>query len=332
MAFAENLSNRNDFQNRFVVSTFRDGAVLVDLQSGCFYRVNQVAAAIARALSLGRSTTTIADELRADFGVDSARALHDIKEMLYHLSSEPDRSGVNPISFTVSEDGYVLRWHEHNVFRLSGDGKQMTCLSHDLSVEIDGATQLLWILPHALMLQGQLVLHASAVAHGDHVSLFFGPSGAGKTTLAHALAQEGRQLISEDLVLVSLERSCPTVILDGEATLRNWVKSNGHSLIPSRKIELLDLNEFVGGNRGLLSNTAFLGPRNPFRSTIHRVSLGPTDAFLRLLENSFAELGTRKVWCAILEMSQSLVRSVPLELLECPDGLAALREAAQRYI
>ena len=50
--------------------------------------------------------------------------------------------------------------------------------------------------------RGLLPLHASAVAVGDGCVAFCGARGAGKSTLAAALAQAGYPLLSDDLLIV----------------------------------------------------------------------------------------------------------------------------------
>lgn len=69
-----------------------------------------------------------------------------------------------------------------------------------LPVLISGA-----LLAIHLMLRNELVLHASAVQVGDQALAFVGSSGMGKSTLATALCNKGRALVSDDLLRVDAE-------------------------------------------------------------------------------------------------------------------------------
>jgi hypothetical protein len=60
--------------------------------------------------------------------------------------------------------------------------------------------------------RGLLPLHASAIEIGQNCLAFCGESGAGKSTVAAALAQAGYPLLCDDLVVVHVDRDgCPLV-------------------------------------------------------------------------------------------------------------------------
>jgi len=61
------------------------------------------------------------------------------------------------------------------------------------------------VVPLAMANQGYLMLHASAVETPCGAVAFLGPSGAGKTTFATALALRGRRLVTEDIVRFELK-------------------------------------------------------------------------------------------------------------------------------
>jgi len=71
----------------------------------------------------------------------------------------------------------------------------------------------------------QIVLHASAVRVGDKAVLFCGQSGAGKSTMAAALAQRGFPLVSEDVCAITAPGSgTPLVHPDGRQ-LKLWAQT-----------------------------------------------------------------------------------------------------------
>ena len=58
------------------------------------------------------------------------------------------------------------------------------------------------VLPLAAVLRGMEVLHASAIAVGDHAVAFLGRSGAGKTTLAAWTVALGARLMTDDVLAI----------------------------------------------------------------------------------------------------------------------------------
>jgi hypothetical protein len=68
---------------------------------------------------------------------------------------------------------------------------------------------------------GELILHGSAVSFGQHCALFLGNAGSGKSTLAAAFQQQGRQVLSDDLVFTDKQGQ----IQPGIAQLKLWQDS-----------------------------------------------------------------------------------------------------------
>jgi hypothetical protein len=60
------------------------------------------------------------------------------------------------------------------------------------------------VLPRYFAHEGALMVHASAVAVGDHTALFLGKSGWGKSTLAGLLDALGYSVLSDDCVMVAM--------------------------------------------------------------------------------------------------------------------------------
>lgn len=83
----------------------------------------------------------------------------------------------------------------------------------------------------------QIVLHASAVRVNGKAVLFCGGTGAGKSTIAAALAQAGYPMMTDDVCAIAVAAGgLPTVYPDGRQ-LKLWAHS----------IERLDLGERRGG-------------------------------------------------------------------------------------
>lgn len=69
--------------------------------------------------------------------------------------------------------------------------------------------------------RGFVPLHGSAVAVRDQTVLVVGPPGAGKSTLCHALVQQGGRLVSDDLTaLMPMTRPGPPMLQPGRPAIR----------------------------------------------------------------------------------------------------------------
>jgi len=72
--------------------------------------------------------------------------------------------------------------------------------------------------------RGEIVLHASAVRVNGKAVLFCGSSGAGKSTIAAALAQRGFPVVVDDLCAITLTGAAPLVQPDGRH-LKLWAQA-----------------------------------------------------------------------------------------------------------
>ncbi len=56
------------------------------------------------------------------------------------------------------------------------------------------------VVAYALLARGGVLVHAAGVADGDRARVFFGVSGAGKTTLSRLARAAGQRILSDDMV------------------------------------------------------------------------------------------------------------------------------------
>ncbi len=138
-----------------------------------------------------------------------------------------------------------------------------------------------------LMLRPSLVLHASAVRVGDAAVAFVGSSGMGKSTLAAALCELGRSLVSDDLLRV--DRAQDGVVVYPGGT-ENRLRQNARELALAAPPEAV--HETADGRLALRQRTftdgvlplaACVVP-HPSRdvTSVHAVRLRPSAALLRL--------------------------------------------------
>ena len=154
-------------------------------------------------------------ELPAPLGVDSHSApdLVIARGDVGPVSDDPpagriiaeaiDADGSRFCTTAVSAQRTVLRYHRHCEFEFSPELGRVTWRLDPRSSEAAASVMAAGgMLSVALILLGRLVLHASAVAVGDHALAFVGRSGMGKSTLATLLCAGGAQLISDDVLRI----------------------------------------------------------------------------------------------------------------------------------
>lgn len=315
---------------QFVVADFDDGAVLLDLASGDFFRLNSTARCLADGLVHGESAALLAERLTHTFGISVDRAAADVQDVLAQLhAGTPGRSS-NPLRFEADPGGAVLCWEGVPICHLDPAGLTVTDAARGLTSP-DATQRLLWAVPHVLMLRGYFVLHAAAVLRREGVLAFCGPAGIGKTTLAHEFAKHGAVPVAEDLLLVDLEGATPAVSLSGEAALRAWVTARGSQLAKDGQVSTADLAATWAGPWAPLQEVLFPERLEQRRSVIVTGETGGAEALALLLANSFAELARPDVWRRVWKGSCRLVEHTPIRRAQIPEGLAELAEAMAAY-
>jgi hypothetical protein len=101
------------------------------------------------------------------------------------------------------EHGYVVRFPDLAVFTLSVDGSAIAVhASHSTPPETVRHLFLDQVLPLALSLRGELVLHAAAVVTPYGAAAFVGDTGEGKSTLTASFATAGAPALADDCLIV----------------------------------------------------------------------------------------------------------------------------------
>jgi len=129
-----------------------------------------------------------------------------VPDRLAYASEYKDNSGEPAIKLWKINDGQFLRleYFDGSHFWLDREGTQIWATWPATLTLEDAATYLLGpVLGLLLRLRGVTCLHASAVSLGDSAVAFAGSEGAGKSTTAAALAQQGCPVISDDVVALT---------------------------------------------------------------------------------------------------------------------------------
>ena len=212
----------------------------------------------------------------------------------FHQWTFPD--GTEWTLFYRLDSGYLLRFPDLSDFEVSRDGR--TAVAWPVPGVLPGTVEHLHlnqVLPLALSRQGQLVLHASAVAFDGIGVAFTGESGRGKSTLAASFATTGARFLTDDgLQLDWLDGQCQ--ITPSHPSVRLWEDSQ-EALI-SQAVDLAPAVEYTTKARLLASDAmAFCDQLQPLRRvyflgegvapslTIEAVR--PAEALVELVRNSF---------------------------------------------
>lgn len=99
---------------------------------------------------------------------------------------------------------FVLLWSDRTVFVVHPEGNQVwVAWPSGLSAYTVLSTYFAGnVLSFLLRLRGYFCLHASAAVVGERALIFAGPPGAGKSTLAAAMALRGGLALADDLVAI----------------------------------------------------------------------------------------------------------------------------------
>jgi hypothetical protein len=162
---------------------------------------------------------------------------------------------------------------------------------------LDRALQVRRILPFLAALQGEVTLHASAVATTTAVYAFVGASGAGKSTLSSRLAKFGLQSVADDLLPCRIWQNVVIVPIEQKQTFR-----------PLQGIYFLSREDNV--------------------ECVHRTQLVGADCLKQLLLHGFGEIGPKKAWAVQFMLYDSIARNVPAYNLMLPDALSRLQDSA----
>ena len=133
---------------------------------------------------------------------------HGVPVVLVHRASNLDTSGQPVVTVSRSAEGFHFSYADGTRVWIDGRGTDVWCTWPSTASLEDTCTYLCGpILGLVLRLRGSLAFHASAVQFGAAAIGFVGPHGAGKSTLAAALAARGCAIVTDDVLHVRREGS-----------------------------------------------------------------------------------------------------------------------------
>lgn len=278
----------------------------------------------------GRGTTGHIDIDGAERGpsreVDWFHDWHDGDEVVLSLAREGD--------------GYWLRIPELVDFRLQFAPSRIRVWPHAPDADPATLEHLLvdQVLPRVLAQQGELLIHASALAiQGRHV-LFLGPSGWGKSTLAGLLQRRGHDVLSDDCVQLTVGPdgvgaipTYPSLRLNADSLAAVFPDLGGSTPVAhySDKRRVPMASQEDAGEPKRISALYLLGDPTESDGTTRFSPLRPAETCLALIRHSFRlDLSDRVASATQLERCSQVARTVPAFRLDYPRSYALHNELA----
>jgi hypothetical protein len=321
------------FEARFALARFSTGAVVVDLGSGNYYRVNGTAALVCDALLQGGDAVgRVANEFQV--GRPEASAL--IAEVVTGLSAPPVRSTPpGAYHFFPVEEGYVLRHGDRSVLEVDASGKTIRLSAGDLARD---STLLEFyvraLAPKLLFQRHVMVVHASSclMASGGLIA-FAGLSGAGKTTTARAFAAAGLSLVSEDLLVLIPGAGAPRAALQAEVFVHDWARGIAARLLETEgAVTAGDLLGAIQGPTAPVETILVLDRSRRAGQEIALRTLEAPDALVALMTHAFLGAREQQSWRRYLADSSAVIAAIETKEATVPSGVERLADAAASYI
>jgi hypothetical protein len=334
-------------RERYALGEVSDGGLLMDVGSGAIFLLNQSAAAVWRGVLAGRDLSSIGADLAGRYGLPAARARDDVDAALA-LPTPPAASvhttGTELFAYRRVPAGYELAFRGTPALRVDAAGTTVTAL--DAASARDHGVDLLHALaPKLIALRGGVVLHAAAALVRGGAVVFSGPSGAGKTTAAGALAAAGATSICRDMLVLGgageRERAGEPegavaaeafVATAAEPAIDAWVERSAAPLAARGAVEAAPLDAALAGPRVRLHEVAFISADRRAGGDIAVTPLAPLDAAAALFENAFYGSDEPRDWRRQLAASCRVAGAVRAFRATMPDGLTALADAATRIV
>jgi hypothetical protein len=184
------------------------------------------------------------------------------------------------------------------------------------------------LIPLLLAEQGDLVLHAAALATNAGAVVVCGPSGRGKSTLAAVLAAQGLPVLAEDAVTVTLEAD-RILLWPGPAGVRldpvtaQTLGKEAHALVRGKQMHF-PAEPAPSAEAVPLAAIVALDPRGGSKAEVKAVT-GP-DALAAIFYNVLRlEIET---WQPVFSLAAEVIRRVPCYTARLPDDLSRVSRIA----
>lgn len=322
----------SDFDQRYLLARYPTGGVVVDLESGNYFRVNASAALVCEAMRTGGD---IEGRIAERLGLTRPQADKILGEVASGLRTpQVRRTPQGSYHFFQEERGYVLKHGERVVLEVDGAEAGIR-LPPGTEVPAEAQLELYVraLAPKLLFQRGVTVLHASAcVVHGRLIA-FAGVSGAGKTTTVRAFADAGATLVAEDLVVLLPEMPRPEVFVHAERFIDGWARKTTSHLLRSRAaISYAELAGAISGKRTGLDAIVLLDKSRRSGTALEIRLLDRPEALSALLMHDFLGAADPETWRRFFGAAVQITGATEISGATTPDGIEHLPGAVQAYI
>jgi hypothetical protein len=317
-------------RQRFDLTEIDGGGLLLDLQTGQILALNDIAFQIWRQFLDYVPNARIADGLARRYEISRDAATADVALALTVPTGVERRRDLD-FEYRVTPSGRHLALSEEiPLLELGPTGDHVVVLRQVTSTELESCLR--GMAPKLLALAGELVLHASCVSNGSQAVVFQGSSGAGKTTTAHAFGSAAVKVLAEDMLIVTVARGLPRVVVDTETLIKDWARTASLGTIPIGTIIAFHPPLPDEGLRTVpLARLCFIDRADRTGSIIERVALSKAETTALSFCHSFVSSLEAAPLHAHLANVMALTETVPGYRLQLPDGVPLLRAAAEAY-
>jgi hypothetical protein len=316
---------------RYALAEAAPGGLLMNLESGALYRLNEAALLVWRAALSGRDRQAVAAELAGRYALSPERALADVESALDPRSLRRPARPPADFEYRRASGGYELWFRGSPALAVDERGAVVRALEAGTAASRAGDL-LQAVAPKLIALRGNLVLHAAAVRIGEGALAFAGASGAGKTTNARTLAAAGAEPICEDVLVLRIDQGAAEVPLGAEGAIDAWVEQSVGALSAGRDVDAATLDAVLSPPYLPLREVAFIAADR--RAGIDAVAepLAPADAAAGLFENAFHGADAAESWTGSLAACCQLACAVRAFAVSMPESLEALERIAPRIV
>jgi hypothetical protein len=317
---------------RHALAVLPDGGVLLDIESGGLYELNETGCAIWEGLIRSGSREEVERELTELFGIPREQAARDVAMAVASAAAPSRREGFAPLWFHRAGDRhYEIAYRSGPILSIDLDHESVRAVGP--MPPVTQLAQAFRLVAAKVLSHDGVVLHASAVRLRSELRAFAGSSGAGKTTTARALAAAGAELVSEDLLVLGPAGDDVGVRTGAEKVIRRWATTAAWAMSarPDHPVDCAGLRAELPAVDDRLSRLTFLSAGRRAGDRLLEKPMGMAWTAALALQNSFISEHDPEIWRQRLAESARIASVVRGHRGIVPDGLHRLAAAARHY-